>query len=59
MIDDIAIDLWSIKILQAYDDIKRKCKSMMDLLKFTSLIKIKKNKKKNKKKSGVVTLIYN
>ena len=52
MIDDIAIDLWSIKILQAYDDIKRKCKSMMDLLKFTSLI--------NKKKwSGVVTLIYN
>ena len=59
MIDDIAIDLWSIKILQAYDDIKRKWKSMMDLLKFTSLIKIKKNKKKNKKKSGVLTLIYN
>ena len=50
MIDDIAIDLWFLEILQVWSDIRRKCNPMVNLSKFTSNKKIL---------SWVIALVYN
>ena len=40
MIDNIAIDIWSLKNFASMDNIRRKCNLMVDLSKFTSNKKI-------------------
>ena len=40
MINNIIIDLWSFENFVSMEDIRRKCKLMMDLSKFTSNKKI-------------------
>ena len=40
MIDNIAIDIWSLGNFASIDDIRRKCNPMIDLSKFTSNKKI-------------------
>ena len=40
MIDNIAIDIWSLENFASMDNIRRKCNLMVDLSKFTSNKKI-------------------